>query len=183
LEASAPSLTIEPSLSFHDHLLSVNGKTISMPDVTDMKYGYAPIRLDMFTIGSRFMIDLKTPADSVTVNFRSYFGINKAKQQQKFSMLLEAIWDSALVRLLDEMTERIEKGEPVSVGRCHITEQGIRYKDFLIAWNDLSFQVNYNRLTLNSKSNATVWTNLYFVETYNVQVLMYFLERKFEHEE
>jgi hypothetical protein len=86
------------------------------------------------------------------------------------------------VRLLDEMTERIEKGETVIVDKCHVMNDGIRYKGFLITWSDLSFQINYNRLTLNSKSDTTVWTNLYFVETYNVQVLMYFLERKFEPE-
>jgi hypothetical protein len=176
LESSPTSITVSRDISFRNDLITAFGKTIPALEVTEMKFGYAPIRLDMYTIGTRYTIALKTASDSLVVNFRSYFGISRNSQYAKYGTLLNAIWDSTLVRLLQETHETVTSGQPVDFGNCMLKDDGIELKGFLITWEDLLYQKNYNRLTLNSKSNDKVWTNLYHLETYNTQVLMYYLD-------
>lgn len=131
------------------------------------------------TIGSRYVVELTTADDKIKIDFASYFGAFKQRQRENFNMFLDFIWDSTVVRLVNSMADDLDNGKVFSIGKCSVTANGILVKDFLIEWNDLSYQRNYNRLTLNSKSNASIWTNLYYTETDNVHVLMNFLEWKF----
>lgn len=153
---------------------------IPLADVTAIKFGWLPIRLDMFRIGGRFLIELKTAEQKIRLNFRSFFGLFEKRQREKFNALLDVIWDLTVVRLLNELADDVDNGQTVIIGKCAITAEGILLKDFFISWEDLSFQKNYNKLTINSTSNPNVWTNLYYTETDNVHVLVYFLEWKFE---
>ena len=153
---------------------------ISLPDVIAIKYGWLPIRLDMYTIGGRYKIELKTANQTVKLNFRSYFGFFKKRQEDNFYAILDVIWDMTVVRLLNKMVDDIDAGKSVCVGECVIDRDGILYNGFLIRWDDLLYQKNYNKLTLNSKSDPSVWTNLYYAETDNVHILMFYLEWKFE---
>ena len=136
----------------------------------------------MYTIGGRYTVELKTSDEKMKLSFPYYFGIFKERQGDKFEMLLEAIWDMTVVRLLNTMIDDIKRGHSVSIGQCLVRPDGILYKKFLIPWEDLSYQKNYNRLTINSKSNTDVWTNLYYTEVDNVYVLIHFLEWKFQRE-
>lgn len=89
-------------------------------------------------------------------------------------------WNATIVRLLNEMVADIDNGQTVTVGKCAVRADGILLKNFFITWEDLSYQRNYNRLTINSNSRADIWTNLVYTETDNVHVLMQFLDRKFD---
>jgi hypothetical protein len=173
-------MTIDTRISFQDNTLTLDSNAINTLEVIGIKYGYDPIRFDMFTIGSNYLINLKTSTDAVVVNFRSYFNIGKKNEYRKFSTLLNVIWESTVVRLLGEMEEMLTHDKSVTIGTCVVNNQGITYRNFLILWDDLSYQINYNRLTINSKSNSDLWTNLYFIETYNVHLLCYFLDWKFK---
>lgn len=172
---------INKATSVVDGYLISNDKRISLESVTGMKYGWMPIRLDMYTIGSRYILEVKSPDQIVQVSFRSWFRIQKEKQYARFSALMDAIWEPTVVRLLNETVDRINEGATVNIGKCHINADGIMLKTFAIRWDDLSYQNNYNKLTINSKSNASVWTNLYYSETDNVHILRYFLDYKFSH--
>ena len=134
--------------------LIYNKKKINLANVTAVKFGWLPIRLDMYTIGGRYTVELKTSDEKMKLSFPYYFGIFKERQGDKFEMLLEAIWDMTVVRLLNTMIDDIKRGHSVSIGQCLVRPDGILYKKFLIPWEDLSYQKNYNRLTINSKSNT-----------------------------
>ena len=148
--------------------------------VTAIRYGWLPIRLDMFTIGGQYVLELKTADQNIRMKFTYYFGLFKKLQSEKFHAILDLIWDATMVRLLNQMVADIDSGQTVTIGKCTVSPHGILLKDFLIAWEDLSYQKNYNKLTINSKSRADIWTNLYYTETDNVHLLMHFLEWKFE---
>jgi hypothetical protein len=171
---------IDESISVNETTLTLGETSINCFNVHSIKYGYAPIQLDMYTIGSRYTIDLKTNDQQLLLSFKSYFGIKKHRQYRKFASLLDSIWDSTVTRLTDEMFAHCQANKPFNIGNCIISPDGITYKNFLITWNDLTYQANYNKLTLNSKSNDKVWTNLYYLETYNIHPLRYFLDRKFQ---
>jgi hypothetical protein len=145
-----------------------------------MRWGYASIRLDMYGIGTRYFIHLKTATMKIELNFRSYFGISRGVQYQRYAKLLEDIWDDTLVRILNEMIAQIEEGKSVAIEKCIVSERGIEYNNFLIGWEDLSYQVNYNRVTINSKSDSSVFTNLYYTDDWNAHVLRYYLDWKLD---
>ncbi|HEX8040063.1 MAG TPA: hypothetical protein VF490_12970 [Chryseosolibacter sp.] len=152
---------------------------IDLSAVTAIKYGWVPIQLDMFTIGGRYLIELKTADHNLKMNFRYYLGLFAKRQSANFQCMLEAVWDMTVVRLLSAMIDDIENQRTVIVGNCRVNGDGILLKNFLIHWDDLFYQRNYNKLTINSRSNAEIWTNLYYAETDNVHVLVHFLEWKY----
>src|SRR5262245_18594982 len=107
-EISRPAFTfIDKSIVVDNNTLLVDNKTLSLLVVTSIKYGWAPIRIDMYTTGGRDTIELKTPQNKLQVSFRSYFGISKQQQSEKFHKLLEAVWDATVVRLHDEMVDKV----------------------------------------------------------------------------
>lgn len=85
-----------PNISFDSDQLTVDGKTISCHDVSAIKFGYEPIRLDMYTIGSKYIIYLRTEEHRLLVTFKSYFGIGKKAKYKDYVDLLTAIWDSTV---------------------------------------------------------------------------------------
>jgi hypothetical protein len=162
--------------------LIYHNQKIALTEVTAIRYGWLPIRLDMFRIGGRYVLELKTVDQKIRMSFHSYFGLFKKRQSEKFNTLLDVIWDATIVRLLNEMVADIDNGQTVTIGKCSVCADGIHLKSLLITWDDLSYQRNYNKLTINSKSKADIWTNLYYTETDNVHVLMHFLEWKLENQ-
>lgn len=179
LADSLDSKMQETHLDNQSNILTYRAESINCKEVIAIRFGYAPIRLDMFSIGSRFMVDLLTDKQEMRINFRSFFGFGKNREYRKYSELLDQLWDPVVVRLLNELIAIIESGDSVNVDRCKITPEGVIYNKQVIRWDDLSYQVNYNRLTINSNSNSKVFTNLYYTETYNVHPLRYFLDWKY----
>lgn len=56
---------------------------IALADVTAIRFGWLPIRLDMFRIGGRYVVELKTLDQKIRMNFRSYFGLFRKRQYEK----------------------------------------------------------------------------------------------------
>ena len=152
---------------------------IALTDVTAIRFGWLPVRLDMFRIGGRYELELKTADQKIKMSFRSYFGLFRKRQSEKFNILLDVIWDATIGRLLNEIVADIDRGQTVAIGKCAVSAEGILLKNFFITWEDLSYQRNYNKLTINSNSRADIWTNLYYTETDNVHMLAHFLQWKF----
>lgn len=153
-------------------------RKIRLADVTAIRYGWLPIELDMYAIGGRYRVELKTSHQKLKIEFPYYFGLFKKRQSSNFQVLIDTIWDITVIRLLNTMTKEIEDGKSVGIGKCTVDANGILCKNFLIRWDDLSYQKNYNRLTINSVSNPNTWTNLYYTEVDNVHVLTRYLEWK-----
>ena len=173
------TIKINNSLAVVDGNLVYGNRRVELASITHIRFGWLPIRLEMFRLGDRYLLKLRTAETKVNINIRSLFGFESKKRYEQFNHLLNVIWEDTVRRLFYEMKEKVLRGEIVTTGKCEISERGILLKGFLITWDDLLYQKNYNRLTLNSKSDRTVWTNLYYTETDNVQVLIEFLDWKF----
>jgi len=156
--------------------LIYDSSTINFNEVNCFKYGTEPIQLDMFHIGRRYVIDLKAEEKQVKIIFKSYFGISKTYFTNMFQEIINRIWKDVATRIIEStINTLVERGE-LKIGKCLITNKGIIISDILIPWIDLSYQKNYDRLTLNSKTNSKLWTNLYYLQDYNVDVLMVVLD-------
>lgn len=173
------TIRINDSIAVIDGDLVSGNRRIQLHSVTHIRFGWLPIRLEMFRIGDKYSLKVKSSEQKLSITMLSLFGFENDKRYDQFNHLLNAIWDETVGRLSTEMQNIVQKGETVTVDKCLISERGILLKNFLIEWDDLGYQKNYNRLTLNSKSNRNVWTNLYYTETDNVQVLIEFLDWKF----
>src|SRR5688500_15690176 len=112
------ALIINESISVDDTCLIYNREKIALLEITAMKFGWMPIRLDWFTIGSRYMLDVKTPDKKLQTNLRSYLGIYENRQYEKFNALLNGIWELTVVRLMDQIADEVNRGESVIVGKC-----------------------------------------------------------------
>src|SRR5687767_7575629 len=115
---------LPPEITFHDNILTYYGRTINCLEVRGIRYGYTPIRLDMWTIGTRWFIDLITDKEELRMQFKIWFGIRKKSQYDTYWTLLNTIWDATVLRLYDELITKTDAGEIVPVGDCLITPDG-----------------------------------------------------------
>jgi hypothetical protein len=157
-------------------------KKIKLDDVTEFKYGIEPIQVDMFSVGRKYIIDLKSKDEKVVIVFKSYFGLSKAYFDSLFNRTLIELWNGTAVRISDESINKIINGDSIVIGKCIVSLQGITYNNFLICWNDLIYQKRYNSLTISSRSNANAWTNLYYTQVYNVDVVMTVIDWIFKYD-
>jgi hypothetical protein len=169
-------------LKIEDNALQFDSAKIQLQSVKEFKYGIEPIQVDMFFVGRKFIIDLKSNEENIKIIFKSYFGFSKNYFNNLFNNILNKIWQETAVRISDDSIEKVLKGETIVVGKCQVFRLGIKINNFLISWHDLTYKLNYNRLTINCKSNSTVWTNLYYIKDYNVDVLMAILDWLYKHQ-
>jgi len=171
---------ITSSIHIENNILHFEDRSISLDEVTAIKYGTRSIELDMYAIGTCYTMELHAAQNNMKINFKSYFGISRTARYEEYTKLMSEIWEPVVVRLLNEYIHMLEDGMPVEIGPCKITPDGITLKNFLITWDDLIYQVNYNKLTINSKSRSDIWTNLYYLETNNVRIAAHLLDWKFK---
>jgi hypothetical protein len=162
-------------LKISDGKLVFISKQIDLQSVTHFKYGVEPIQFDMFNVGRKLTIELRSD-ECVKIVFKSYFGFSWKYFSLLYGNILSEIWQDTAARIFDESIDSLRRGEMITVGKCSLGRDGIFFANFRINLRDLSYQKNYNKLTLNSKSNAKIFTNLYYLEDYNVDVLMAVLD-------
>lgn len=174
-------------LAVDEEAISYQGQTFSFAEITAMRYGIESIPFYRDSLGVTYTINLQASDRRMDLVFRSLFGINDDFYADLFSQLMDMIWDKAGERLVQEKWNLLQAGKPVEVGNCELKEEGLTFqmhsgfstKSRFVSWDDLTYEKLYNRLVLNSKNDLTVYTNLPYTETWNVDVLMDILDRKF----
>jgi hypothetical protein len=179
------------------HLLSVNqasisfrGQTFAFDQITEMRYGIESIPFYRDSLGYTYHIHLKASHRRMDLVFRSLFGLNEEFYADLFSQLIDLIWDNAGERLVEEKWGLLQQGKPVEVGNCELTAEGITFRmrsgfttrSRFVDWDDLTYEKLYNRLVLNSSSDLNIYTTLPYTETWNVDVLIDLLDRKYNRE-
>ncbi|MDB5260801.1 MAG: hypothetical protein JWQ14_82 [Adhaeribacter sp.] len=157
---------------------------IRVPAITHFKFGIKIMQIGMFPVGRRYQINIKTPEKQINLVFRTYLGIGNNYFNWLFEALVDGIWLQIGERLFREAMDLVRAGKAYAVGNCTINRQGIilnqdtplTKKLHVIPWADVSYEKKYNRLVINSKSNHQVWANLYFLDDWNVDVLMDILD-------
>jgi hypothetical protein len=169
-------------LKISQDIISFEKKEFELRKTVELKYGVAPIQVDMFTIGRKYIIELKNPEKRFAITFRSYFGISNNYFSDLYTKIINGIWNMTGLRIVHEAIQKLKSGETFKVGDYSISQNGILIKNVLVSWDNLSYQKNYDRLTLNHKTNHKVWTNVYYLETYNFDVIIGILDWIYKHE-
>ena len=172
----------EKQIKITDTQITYDDKTIVLNDVLSLRYNTEHIEFDMFSVGTKYNINISTEHDEINIIFKSYFGFSNSYFYKHYVNIVNKIWESAGDRLIDEAIEQIKQGKTITVGKCVISKEGISFKKQLTEWQDLSYQKNYDRITLNNHRNYKIWTNLYYRETPNFDILVCILDWIYKHD-
>jgi hypothetical protein len=154
----------------------LDGLLIDLNDVGEIKFAVTGIQFDMFTVGRNFHIELKADEKKIRLDLKCFFGIREKYFAGLYQSILNEIWELTVVRLFHQYVENILDGSNYRIGNCVLLREGISLKNEFIGWRDMAYEVKYDRITLNHKSNPKLWSNIYFFETYNSQVLRFVLD-------
>ena len=169
-------------INIQDNILEFDNYRIDLNSITEMKYGLEPISFYKFYVGRKYKIELKNSDNVKSIILRSYFGLSSKYFHKVFTEILNNIWKYTGVRLVNEAIESLKSGNSVTAGKCLITPEGVTFKNILVNWDNLVYQKNYGRITLTDKSNHKHWTNLYYLEAYNTDVLSHILDWAYKQE-
>jgi hypothetical protein len=89
-------LIIQENKLVFDHSL------VDLNSVTGLKYGMEAIRLEMFSIGIKYLISFRTGDTDTKIIFRCYFGFGRDYFNEIYKSVLDEVWESTAVRLVDE---------------------------------------------------------------------------------
>ncbi|MDQ3292514.1 MAG: hypothetical protein M3Q05_14600 [Bacteroidota bacterium] len=151
---------------------------IQREEVTEIIYDIQAIVFYRFNIGRKYHIGLKTPNQHLNLLFRSYFGINREYFTDLCNRIIDKIWEKTTDQIWARKKQLLLAGGVVQVGNCQISKTGIvlTKQQKQIPWENLHYEVLYNRVVLNHKNDPTIFTNLYFVNTWNIDILIALLD-------
>lgn len=164
-----------------DGVLHYRGQQLPLAAVTALRHGAEAIRFWRGSLGTRYVLSLQAPAQTLDVVLWAWLDWREPYFEQVYTALLRAVWPATGQRLVQEARATLLAGGTVTIGPCQLTAAGLTLKGRFIPWDDLSCVRNYDRLTVGSKTDLRVWTSLYYLRDYNVdllwRVLRWVLER------
>lgn len=176
-------------MALNNNQLILNNTKINLTEITHIKFGAKIMQFGMFPVGRNYYLSLKTPVQELSLVLRSFLGIRDNYLANLHDKLVNGIWLRIGERLMQKVLASVKAGNSYRVGSCRINKEGIvleqdsafdNNKTSLIPWTDLSYDKKYDRLVLNSKTNYRLWINLYYIEHWNVDVLVDLLDWIFE---
>ncbi len=149
---------------------------------TEIRFGAAPIELDMFTIGTNYKIQLRNKKnDRLNVSLKSYFGIGRTKKYELFNQIADITWDYFFADHLADLTQRWEGGETISVGAFELDRKGITRKtgskSISIRFDELKILARFDHLLLNSTEQSDKFIKLNYLKDWNWPVVNEIINR------
>jgi len=161
---------------------------IYLPHISDLKFGLTMMQFYRFTLGRRYVLSIKFADKELNLVFKSFLGLENEYFDTIYHQILDAVWDRIADRLMAEKIQQLKSEKGLRVGNCvfHISGVTIYRQNFFsakeefISWEDLTYKINYNRLSIYSNRNSQIWTNLFYTENWNVDLLMHILDWLYE---
>ncbi len=147
---------------------------IQRDEITEILYDIQAIVFYRFSIGEKFRLGLKTPTQQLNLFFRSYFGIDQEYFTDLCNRIMDEIWEETTNEIWERSKNSLLAGGVVPIGNSELHKNGIvlTNQQKQISWENLHYEVLYNRVVLNHKNDPTIWTNLYFENTWNIDILI-----------
>ncbi len=147
----------------------------------EIRYGVAPIQIDMFTLGSNYKIELRNQDKSkITIPFRVYFGLKRQEKVTGFDVVLKHIWEEFFEKRFDDLIDLWEGGESLKIGKFLIDQSSITKESFgtviTLDFDDIIVEERIDSLVLNSKSDSTKYMTAQYLEDWNWPLLYNILE-------
>lgn len=156
--------------------------TMDIP--SEIKYGVTSIDVDMFSIGTKYRIDLKDSEGRVfTISIKSYFGIGKNKKFNQYEEIINVIWNNFFSELFYRVISEWEQGKPQKVGKFEIDSNSltriehIGQKKVKMSFDEMELLPRFDHLLINSKHDSNKYLRLYYLEDWNWHLVYDILER------
>ncbi|RDC64821.1 hypothetical protein [Adhaeribacter pallidiroseus] len=171
-------------LRINNKVIQFNRQTIARKDIVGIKQYARAMQFYRFRVGEQHYLGLKTATAQIDILFTCYFSIDQDYFIDLENRIIAEIWEQTTDQIwLAGKTTLLNHGT-LTVGPCQISRQGILVtkgnalpiKQQQIAWADLQYQVLHDRLVLNNQNDYAVYTNLYFKNTWNIDVLIALLD-------
>ncbi len=152
---------------------------------TEIRYGTAPIEIDMFTIGTKYRIDLRDDdGNTFMVSIKSYFGIGRDKKFNQYQEIADLLWDYFFAERFGLVVSEWEEGKTQRIGKFEIDLTSLTRK---VSWNGsrgitMSFEEmellpRFDHLLINSNLQSDKYMKLYYLEEWNWPLIQEILQR------
>lgn len=171
------TLMIEKDQIFWDTKIDRN----SVHTPIEIRYGVAPIQVDMFTLGSNYKIELRNQDKSkITIPFRVYFGLKRKEKVTGFDVVLKHIWEEFFEKRFDDLIDLWEGGESLKIGKFLIDQGSITKESFgtavTLEFDDIQIEERIDSLVLSSESDSRKYMTIQYLEDWNWPLLYNILE-------
>lgn len=146
---------------------------------TQIRYGIAPIELDMFTIGRNFKIQLRNENDDrLNISLKSYFGIRKARKHQLYEQIADEIWDQFFATPLAELIYNWENGQKIIIGNFEIDNSSVTCtRGITRRFDEMQLLPRFDHLLINSSEQHDKYMKLNYLEDWNWPLVNEILHR------
>jgi hypothetical protein len=155
---------------------------------TLIKYGTAPIQIEMFTVGVAYRVDLKDDqGNTFSISIRSFFGIGRNRKFNQFHEIADLIWDRFFEDRFSQIITDFDEGKTLHIGRFEISADGFTRKnkndsaDFQMSFDEMVLLPRYDHLLINSNVNTNKYIRIYYLEEWNwpyIQTLLQIAKEK-----
>lgn len=165
-------------------VIQFNRQTIARKDIIGIKQYARAMQFYRFRVGEQHYLGLKTPNEQIDILLTSYFNINQDYFTDLENRIIAEIWEQTTDQIWHNFKNILLNNGTVTIGNCQISQNGILLtrnnglvpQPQLINWLELHYQILHDRLVINNQTDYSVYTNLYFKDTWNIDILIALLD-------
>lgn len=172
---------------FEDKIVGEDKPTrINKTDIKEFRYGIVWIRGLEFYIGRQYQIHIKTTDNKVlTIDFLTYYGINKKELNKKFYNIVNDLFDFYFEDIVNDYLDRFFNNQTIEICGVEINQTFVKlkFKKLIktytkeISWDNLKTRAYQTYYAIYSSENAADINKSYkFLDDYNTYVLQCVLE-------
>ncbi|MFZ4455298.1 MAG: hypothetical protein ACOYOT_03675 [Bacteroidales bacterium] len=167
------------SFSEKDLTLKQDGQIVNSlmkSNIKDIRCGISFIRGVDFTIGRIYCIDIKDENSQILkIRLRSLYGINKNILYEKYSLIIDKLYEFYFDDIISDYIQNILNGESVQFDGFTFNDDGICWKNSkeenVISWEDLRLKEYTYYFALFHKDNHLKYKALTYLTDWNSVVI------------
>ncbi|QNF31849.1 hypothetical protein HUW51_03610 [Adhaeribacter swui] len=171
-------------LLINEEVIQFNRRTIFRKDIIGIKQYAKALQFYRFRVGEQHYLGLKTATQQLDILLTCYFDIDQDYFLDLEDRITAAIWEQTTDQIWLRHKEILKNNGTIAVGHCQVSRTGITLhkatdltgKPLLITWPELHYQILHDRLVLNNQTDYAIYTNLYFKDTWNLDVFIALLD-------
>lgn len=181
-------LIIKPSVFERNRRLIINNDFIEVEDrtsvtgitrfekdeIAEFRYGVKWISGYQFTIGRTYCVDIKSSSgQTINLRLRSLYRINNKKLAEKFSQIVNALYDLHFDKLSRSCLEKFEDGQSFKILGITFSPEGILLdkKRAMISWQEVGTRSYSTYYAVYSKQNPAEHKTFKYLEDWNTGIL------------
>lgn len=167
------------TLSSSSDGISYRGQTFALSEITGVRWGVFRRYYNGIRVERKFTVWIQSGPRTMHIECVTFME-PEAKVQARFNAVIELLWDTVMVRLIQELLALLSRGETAHFPGCRLSRDGAYLMEHRLlgsgdlvkcGWDDLRWQSGNGCLRLLSASNKRGYTDLAYRDTFNAPVL------------